>query len=82
MITGTANASNYNPFYRKEVISMKKSFIDFIKDKYKNYRYPVTLPQSMLSRLSLENLFKEDFEEYEKYLQRVEEVKTIPNYSL
>ena len=61
---------------------MKKSFIDFVKDKYRNYRYPVTLPQSMLSRLSLENLFKEDILEYENYLKSVEEVKTIPKYSM
>lgn len=61
---------------------MKKSFIDFLKDKYKNYKYPTALPSSILSRLSLENLFKEDILEYEKYLQRVEEVKTIPKYSL
>ena len=61
---------------------MKKSFIDFIKDKYRNYRYPATLPESMLSRLRLDNLFKEDILEYENYLKRVEEVKTIPKYSL
>lgn len=61
---------------------MKKSFIDFIKDKYRNYKCPATLPKSILSRLSLENLFKEDIIEYEEYRQRVEEVKTIPNYSL
>ena len=61
---------------------MKKSFKDFIKDKYRNCKYPATLPKSITSRISLESIFEEDIIEYEKYLQRIEEVKTIPNYSL
>ena len=58
------------------------SFSEFIRNKYKGYKKPAILPISMTSRMNLLELFKEDFEEYEKYLQSIEEVKTIPNYSL
>ena len=59
-----------------------KSFTDFIKDKYKNYNYPTMLPKLMINKIGLGNLFEEDILEYEKYLQRVEKLKTIPKYSL
>lgn len=58
------------------------SFSEFIRNKYKGYKKPFILPNSMTSRMNLLELFKEDFEEYEKYLQSLEEVKTIPRYSL
>jgi len=61
---------------------MKKSFLDFLKDKYKDYKYPLNLNSPIVAKLDLLNLFKEDIIEYENYLQKIEEVKTIPKYSL
>ena len=58
------------------------TFSEFIRNKYKGYKKPFILPESMMSRMNLLELFQEDFEDYEKYLQSLEEVKTIPNYSL
>ena len=67
---------------RRCIRTKTKNLLEFLKDKYRNYKYPATLPKSMISRLSLENIFEEDIAEYEEYLQRIEEVKTIPKYSL
>ena len=61
---------------------MKKSFKDFIKEKYKNCTFSANLNSPIVAKLDIVNLFKEDILEYEKYLQSIEEVKTIPNYSL
>ena len=58
------------------------TFSEFIRNKYKGCKKTFILPYSMTSRMNLLELFKEDFEEYEKYLQSIEEVKTIPKYSL
>ena len=59
-----------------------KTFSEFIRNKYKGYKKPFILPESMMSRINLLELFKEDIEDYDKYLQRLDEVKTIPKYSL
>ena len=59
-----------------------KTFRDFIKDKYRNCKCPLNLNNPIISKIGLFNLFEEDILEYEKYLQRAEEVKTIPKYSL
>ena len=59
-----------------------KTFSEFIRNKYKGFKKSVTLPLSMTSRIQLEELFKEDIVEYQKYLQRVEELKTAPKYAL
>ena len=61
---------------------ISKSFSEFIRNKYKGCKKPFILPGSMMSRMNLLELFQEDFEEYEKYLQSLEEVKTTPKYSL
>ena len=59
-----------------------KTFSEFIRNKYRGFKKPATLPLSMTSRIQLEELFKEDIIEYQKYLQRVEELKTVPKYAL
>ena len=61
---------------------MNKSFIEFIKDKYRNCKYPLNLNSPIVARLDLANLFKEDIEQYQKYLRRIEELKSIPKYAL
>ena len=61
---------------------MKKSFKDFIKEKYRNCTLSANLNSPIVAKLDLVNLFEEDINQYEKYLQRIEEVKTIPKYSL
>ena len=61
---------------------MNKSFIDFIKDKYRNCKYPLNLNSPIVARLDLANLFEEDILEYKNYLQRVEKLKSTPKYAL
>lgn len=59
-----------------------KSFKDFLKDKYGNYKNPLNLNNPIISKIGLFNLFEKDIVEYENYLQRIEELKSIPKYAL
>ena len=59
-----------------------KSFKDFLRDKYSNYKNPLNLNNPIISKIGLFNLFKEDIIEYKNYLQRIEELETVPKYAL
>ena len=60
-----------------------KSFPEFFQDRYKNSKYPViTLPISLLRKIGIQNILKDDIIAYQKYLQRIEELQTVPKYAL
>ena len=60
----------------------RMSLLEFIKDKYRNCKYPANLNSPIVAKLDLVKLFSEDFEEYEEYLQKIEELETVPKYAL
>lgn len=60
-----------------------KSFTEFFQDRYKNVNYPViTLPISLLRKIGIQNILKDDIIAYQKYLRRIEELQTMPKYAL
>ncbi len=60
-----------------------KTFTEFFQDRYKNSKYPViTLPISLLRKIGIQNILKDDIIAYQKYLQRIEELQTVPKYTL
>ena len=59
-----------------------KSLLEFIKYKYKNSKYSLNLNNPIISKIGLFDLFEEDIKEYEEYLQRIEELETVPKYAL
>ena len=59
------------------------SLTEFIVDRYKNCKYPpITLPISLLRKIGIQNILKDDIIAYQKYLQRIEELQTVPKYAL
>ena len=60
-----------------------KSFPEFFQDRYKNCKYPpITLPITLLRKIGIQNILKDDIIAYQKYLQRIEELQTVPKYAL
>lgn len=60
-----------------------KTFTEFFQDRYKNVNYPViTLPITLVRWIGLENVLDEDIKYYKRYLQRTEELQTVPKYAL
>ena len=60
-----------------------KSFPEFFRDRYKNCKYPpITLPITLLRKIGIQNILKDDIIAYQKYLQRIEELQTVPKYAL
>ena len=60
-----------------------KTFTEFFQDRYRNGNYPViTLPISLLRKIGIQNILKDDIIAYQKYLQRIEELQTVPKYAL
>ena len=58
------------------------TFKDFLIRRYGLYKNKKVVPKTILNRINLIDLFKEDIDDYIQYLQSIEEVKTIPRYSL
>ena len=60
-----------------------KSLVEFIEDKYKNCKYPsLKLPIKLINLIGVENIFDEDIKQYKMYLQKIEELETVPKYAL
>lgn len=57
------------------------TFLEFFLNKYKKQN-SFRLPNIFLRNINLNELLKEDIEEYNRYLSSLERVRTIPKYSL
>ena len=57
------------------------TFLEFFLKRYKNQN-SFRLPNIFIRNINLNELLKEDIEDYNKYLSSLERVRIIPKYSL